>query len=370
MATNRNRVIYSAAALFAGPTPASGAHMVSGNSGASLIKQVPRVQSVSLNFDVSRQDVNQFGQLVALDQIITEPPTVNADFSYLLTDGSSESVLGFAIKGNTSFISGQLDGTQDEKNYFIQLSPDGVDAIGDSNNNTKNVIAIGNGFLSNYAIDLAVGQLPTATLSIEGLNVKVDTGNNGSTIPAVNPTNGQPITQWNYQLPTAVAYTGANIVAALRPGDITFEFPNAAIGQILSGVGAIHPQSINISVPLARENINQLGTTFAFAKVIQTPIQTTLSISALSADVTSSNLASIICNDQKNNFRIRMKNPACGGTGTEAIILDFRGAKLQTQDFGLDIGSNSTSNFTFVAQLAGVSASVSDGFFLSGTYSG
>lgn len=371
MPVNRNRVIYSAAALFVSPN-SSGQHFSSGNSGVNLLKQIPRVQSYSDNLDVSRTDVNQFGQLVALEQIITDAPSVTADFSYLLVDGAAEQALGFAIKGNTTFISGQLDGTFSELNYFLQVSPDGIDAIGDVSNNLKNVIAIGNGALSNYSINLAVGALPTATLSLEALNIKVDTGNNAdNTIPAVNPINGQAITGFRYQLPTARAYTGAGIVSALRPGDLEFSLdPNASIGNILSGIGSVNIQSVDISVPLARETISRLGSTFAYAKPLQVPITTTMSISALTADLRSSNLADVICNDQKYNFRIKMKNPSCGGTGDTAIILDFRGAKLQSQSRSLDIGSSSTTDMTFVAQVAGVSASIGDGFYMSGSYTG
>ncbi len=95
-----------------------------------------------------------------------------------------------------------------------------------------------------------------------------------------------------------------------------------------------------------------------------------MTVSALAADLRASNLADIICNDQKYNFRVKIKNPSCGGTGSDAIVIDFKGAKLQSQSYSLDIGSNATTDMTFVSQLAGVSASVSDGFFFSGSYTG
>lgn len=372
MAQNRNRTIYSAAAVYAGPTPATGAHFTSGNSGVNLIKQIPRIQTFSLNADVPRQDVNQFGQLENIDQIIVEPPTVGANFSWLLTDGSSESILGFAIKGNTTFISGQLDKTQDEKNYFVLIASEGNDAIGNTSTGTQNVIAIGNGFLSNYSVDLAVGQLPTATLSLEALNIKVDTGNNNTNnIPAVNPLNGQAVTGYTYLLPTAIAYTGTNIPSALRPGDLVLELsPNAAIGNILSGDGSVHVQSINFSVPLSREVLNRLGTPFAFSREIQVPIVSTMTVNALMADLRASALSNLLCNDALYNFRVKAKLPDCAGTGANSIIFDFKGAKLQSQDFNLDLGGAGSTTMTFQTQLAGVSNSTVKGFYFSGTYTG
>lgn len=370
MATNRNRVIYSAAALYAGPTPCTGKHFSSGNSGVNLIQQIPRVQSVSLNFDVPRQDVNQFGQLAAIDRIIVQPPTVGMNFSWLLTDLKAENILGFNTKAASTFISGQLDKSRDEINYFILLAPEGSDAVGDTATGTQNVIGVGNGYLSNYSVDLSVGQLPTASLSVEALNVKIDTGNNGTnTVPSVNPLNGQSVTAFKYQLPTAISYTGANIVSALRPGDIVLNFPaNAAIGNILSGAGSVNVQSVNFSLPLARETLNRLGTPFAFSRELQIPIQSTMTISALQADLRASNLADILCNDQNYNFEVICKQPDCAGTGAAAVIMTFRNAKLQSQDFGVDIGGAATTNMTFQSQLAGLN-DYANGYYASGNHS-
>lgn len=368
MAQNRNRVIYSAAALYAGPTPCTGQHFTSGNSGVNLINQIPRVQNVSLNFDIPRQDVNQIGQLAAIDRIIVSPPTVGASFSWYLLDGKAESLLGFAAKGQSTFISGQLDKSQDEKNYFILLASEGADAVGDTNTGTQNVIGIGNGYLSNYSLELAVGQLPRASLSIEGLNVKIDTGNMLNTVPSVNPLNGQKITGSKYVLPTAVAYTGANIASALRPGDIELQLaPNAAIGNILSGAGSVNIQSLNFSLPLSRETLNRLGTPFAFSRELQLPIQSTMTISALSADLRASNLADVLCQDNSYSFKVVCKLPDCAGTGASAVTLDYKNAKLQSQDFSLDIGGAMTVNMVFQSQLAGIN-DYSNGFYLSGNY--
>ncbi len=85
----RKRVIYQSEALYAGPTPPTGYHYSSGNSGVNLVQQVHRVQSANYSFNVSRQDVNQYGQLAAIDRIILQAPTVNLDFNYYLTNGVS-----------------------------------------------------------------------------------------------------------------------------------------------------------------------------------------------------------------------------------------------------------------------------------------
>jgi hypothetical protein len=58
--TSRNRVIYQSQALFAAPT---GTTMVTITDHA-----LHRVQSCNYNFSVTRQDINQYGELAAIDR--------------------------------------------------------------------------------------------------------------------------------------------------------------------------------------------------------------------------------------------------------------------------------------------------------------
>ena len=75
----RNRVIYQSEALFntndlvdvTASTP---------QTGALFVNQFSRVQSCNYNFNIARRDVNQFGNLAAIDRIILEQPTVGLDF--------------------------------------------------------------------------------------------------------------------------------------------------------------------------------------------------------------------------------------------------------------------------------------------------
>ena len=61
----RNRIIYQSEALFVSAT---------GITASGSVNQIHRVQSANYSFDLSRQDINQFGQLAALDRIILEQP--------------------------------------------------------------------------------------------------------------------------------------------------------------------------------------------------------------------------------------------------------------------------------------------------------
>lgn len=365
MAT-RKRVIYQSEALYVGPTPPTGYHYSSGNSGDNLISQLHRVQSANYSFNVSRQDVNQYGQLAAIDRVILQAPTVNLDFNYYLTNGVNEKRLGLNIDGLSSSISGLLNGTTDSKNYFISTSPEGTDNIGYAPA-AREVIAIGNGFLSNYSVDAAVGGLPTASVTVEALNIKVDPSASGNAIPAVDPETGTVISDVTYELPLAVNGV-AGQVSALRPGDITIQVA-AKFGAKVSGVGSANFQNVRLQAPLARQPLERLGSKFAFSREVQYPVTVTLNATANVTDLVAGNLADILCDDQNYVLSLILREPSCSGQGPIAMSYQLRGAKLDSQSFTSSIGANKSVDLTWSAQIGGPQDQ-NNGLFISGSYVG
>lgn len=365
---SRIRQIYQSAAVFVSPSPATGYMFSQGNSGTNLIKQLSRVQSVSLSASQAREDIRQFGRMDRIDAVITQPPQVSLNISYYPTNGYNEAILGFAASGQSNFLSGILDNTQSEKNYFIGMSQEGYDLVGDANSGINSCISVGNGFISNYSLNLAVGSVANASLTIEGSNAQFDTGTWLKNSPAVVPENGQAVQGVYYSLPIATDGTGANIASALRPGDIICEFPiNSALGGYASGVRGFNVQSVGISIPMSLNPIQRLGSPFPFAKTLQLPITATLTIDALATEIRESKISDLLCNDPFHNFRIRLKNPACGGTGSNAIVIDVRNAKLDNTDWNLDVSSNAaTTRMTYSAQLGAVNSQA--GVYFSGSY--
>ena len=133
----RTRVIYQNEALYVGPSPATSGHykFVTGNNAVDVPTQklsqldplsartvnsgsttvtlplvvmtsgllpnltnLDRIQSINYNFNISRKDVNQFGNLAAIDKVIIDQPTVSLDFSYLQNSFNNEKELGFDVK--------------------------------------------------------------------------------------------------------------------------------------------------------------------------------------------------------------------------------------------------------------------------------
>ena len=420
----RTRVIYQSEAVYCTVNSAFNAAALSDGD----IEQLARVQSANYSFSVSRQDVNQFGNLAAIDQIITESPTVSFDTSYYLANFSNENRLGFSVtaSGNGTFascIENVIDSSTNDyqKNYFILTTKEGKDA----NDNTTtgdfsygaSIIGIGNAFLSSYSSEGAVGGLPTVSTSVEGQNMNFVnlpysggvTDFNGCGLemnvakdavtyisgdsPAVDSSNGQSVFK-KIKLPvpvTDLSNDDGDSISTLRPGDVTLTLAkqlspgwmrnsNTATGLYQSteanlmtnpdyagaNISNAHIQSYNLSFDLSRSPIQKLGNKFSFARTIDFPISASLSIDAVLSDLTTGSLAEIINCDDKFDARITLKNPSCDDQSNTAVCnYILKGIKLDSQSFSSDIGSNKNVTLDFSTQIGGPDQ-FDHGIFMSG----
>ena len=360
------------------------------STGSGYNTQLKRVQSANYSYTINRQDVNQYGQLARIDSLVLDPPTVSVDFSYYLCDGFNERLLGFyvqtgfsdsttpgdgsSVQGN--FASGHLQATSG-KNIYIVTSPEGDDLnlgaggakTGSYTANDK-VIGIGNAYISDYSIDLSVGSLPTASVTLEGANVASSLAGplTDAAAPVVNPSvnqeSGTAVTEANGHTPgTLAAPTSGAGVTALRPGDITMTLGNFNTDTVakIGGDDGIHIQSASISLPLSRSPLDRLGSKFAFARTVDFPVTTTLSVSALMNEENARNLSALL-EQPERDVSITLKTPD-GGTG---CVWDFKQALVDSESFSSSIGSNKTVDLTFSAQIGGPEDTTA-GIFMSGS---
>lgn len=353
----RNRNIYSAEAIFVGPSPATGQH--TGVAGVNLLTQISRVQSANYSFNVERTDINQYAQLGRIDSVILTPPTVSLDFSYLLTNVTNESGLGLSVNQGVSVISGLLDGTQGDKNYFISIAPDGADNAGYAG--ARQVYGFGNGFLASYGAEGAVGGLPMGSVTVEAFNFRAYGAATGVS-PAINVTDGTAVAGAPFTIPTATS-GAAGQVTALRPGDISFSL--AGVNTIGVDPVDLKIQSFKLNVELGRDNINALGQLYPKSKPLKVPVNSKIDIEAIVGEAQAGNLNDILCNDSEYTLSITLRNPACApAVGATGMKFDFKGAKLAGQNFSSSIGPNKTVSLSFTAQAAGPQDP--RGIFLSG----
>jgi len=340
----RKRVIYQSEALFVGPT------------GSNSLTQLSRVQTANYGFDITRQDVNQYGQLAAIDRVIVEQPTVNLDFSYYANSGQNEQALGFALSSTQGALASILSGGRDINNYYILVSPEGTDANIDTLTATGNgkVIGIGNAGLTSYSIEAAVGGFPTVSVNAEGLNMKFYNSGQNQYTPDVNPEFGTANSSTTFSIP--LPNTGDGFTA-LRPGDITIS---------VSGLGVnasdLKIQSFTLSTDIGRDPIQKLGSKFAFSREITFPVTVTASFEAIIGDIAGSDnlgnaLTDIVCDDSKSydlTFNLGVPSANCDNSYTPyALKYTLKGAKLDSQSFSSSIGDNKSVTMDFSAQIGG-----------------
>jgi hypothetical protein len=356
----RNRVIYQSEALYVSEEADSTA---SGNH-----KQLQRVQSANYSFNISRQDINQYGSLARIDSIVLEAPTVSFDASYYLGDGFNEEALGFANSDfNVGFASGHMTASSG-KNLFIVTADEGIDAISQTTEaGTMPVIGIGNAYLTDYTVDASVGSIPTVSVSFEAANINAVTDASGSSVgysgielPSISQSDGSQVVG---DLTLSAATTGTSTVSALRPGDVTVSFGNAgsdAIVDISDGSAGAHVQSASLSLSMSRSPLERLGSRFPFARTVDFPVNATLSVSAIVNEITAENLADTIDSSAGIDITLTFKN---AGENTEITKYKLKNAKLESESFSSSIGSNKTVDLTFSTQIGGPSDADNNIFF-------
>jgi hypothetical protein len=349
----RKRVIYQSEALFVGAT------------GAATPSQLFRVQNANYGFDITRTDVNQYGQLAAIDRVIVEQPTVNLDFSYYASSGQNENVLGFFLGTGKGALADILTGGKDIKNYYIYVSPEGTDAnIDTAATGNGRTIGIGNANLTSYSIEAAVGSFPTVSVSAEGLNMKFYAQTTGF-VPDVNPENGAPNSGQVFSIP--LPETGAGYTA-LRPGDITFGISGLGVNA-----GDLKVQNFSLSTDIGRDSIQKLGSKYAFSREITFPVIVSANVEAIIGDIggtdnIGNSLSDLVCNDGNSynlTFNLGAPSSNCDTTYTPyALQYILKGAKLDSQSFSSAIGDNKSVTLGFSAQIGGPS-DTNKGLFIS-----
>jgi hypothetical protein len=384
----RNRVIYQSEALYV----ADGTLIPTATHPSGNIKQIHRVQTANYGFTLNRQDVNQFGNLARIDQIALEAPTVDLDFSYYLTSGAqNEKNLGFTVGTNTAnpgqFISGQtVPGNEatsqitvaSGRNFFILTVGENLDANGSASTvwmagGDSRTIGIGNGYITNYTVEAAVGALPTATVTVEGLNIRLCSGASGAQAIVPGVISDTAAASANLFVLPAPESGSLGSVTALRPGDLSViisddslltDLPTSAQSQGTYTNTAAHIQNMSIEVPLARTTLERLGSNYGFTKVVDYPFDITVNMSATLADLKTGGagaaMTDILASESPKKLSFIFKAP---GTDTNRLVYEVRGAKLLSENFSSTIGDNKSVDIVFTSQV-GAANDTANGLFV------
>lgn len=346
-------------ALLVGPTPATG-HQ----TGTSAPEPLWALSACDWSWSNPKQDVLHYGYLAARERVTLDPPEVTLNFSYYVTSAVNEDILGFNTNGTESALKYFLNKTEDEKNYFIFIAPEGADAFGLSGADTDiGIIGVGNGFLNSYSLEAAVGDFPTVSVGVQGLNFKTYTGGYLQDIPAVNPTTGLEITGRKFTISTI---SGRSVENVLRPGDITVDLSTA--GGIFYDYSTASVQSISMSFDLNRAPLNELGKKFSTSREMTFPINVNFEATMLAKGLNTGSLAQFLCQSGLYNINVTFKNPSCSGDGAQAFGFSLKNVSLEGQSSSTSAGAEAqTITTTWLGQIGGT-GDLTNGFFLSGVY--
>ena len=365
---SQNRIIYSAEALFAGPSPSSGFCFLSyvgslNNDHTDLIRnhnllhEINRVQNVSFSFTPSRSDIKQLGRRQLVDYPNVDSPNIRLDFEYLLNGLANDARLGFNVNyaqyhypntGGTArysdnFTVNVLSGLmgrqltqpagdpfyplacRDNRNIFLvrtwdtdqQLRKRGKEKVteadftrigADPESTGYQVFAFGNCYLESYRTRGAVNDFPSSSVSFSCENVAFYLSGSGANIPAINTQTRQIVNSNKFVIPVTYNEGGPYI---LHPGDIVLDITSTGDG--LSGLGVdfnnIFITNYQIEMNLNRELLNSIGYKCPLDRQINFPVFVDLNFGMTVGDTTSGALIDLLNIDSGYNIVLRLRNP-------------------------------------------------------------
>lgn len=347
---NSTRLIGQQIALLAGPSPATGAQ---NNSGQMV--QLTRLQSVDMDWQVTRQDISVLGSLAPISQEILEAPTVSMNASYGVSNLRNESGIGLYVLTSAANSSGALtniiNGSQDSKNYYIKIAPQGQDANTYAGTDCA-VVSVANANLASWSTTASVGGVPTTTIGVQGLNVEYDTLSSGFDHPGIDPSNGVNVTGVVVLPPGTTGTAGQTTL--LRPGDLRVSMIQGGAAYQGLGISSFCLQSYTVSFDLSLEPQQCLGSRFPTNRYAQFPVTVSVGMEAQMKDIGSGSLAALLCNDRPVDITITLADPACGtGIGADKVRYTILGAKQTSQPLNLALQGNSTVSLNFESTIGG-----------------
>ncbi|MFZ9847485.1 MAG: hypothetical protein ACO3EE_04975 [Flavobacteriales bacterium] len=312
----------------------------------------------NLSFDVqhARTRAKQIGSADYSFDALQFSPIIQLSFNYIPSSVFvNENYLGLNFQTGTSLTS-CLSGAngRDFNLYFLLSDLFGEDLIYRiKQNETLNglsYIGFGNCALTSYSLSLAAGQLPATSLSVESVNMIMNTVT-GDYIncPAVNLAVGNQDNLSGISIDNSYFLSGLSGlntdgtgIPVLKTYSSAFEISgqNLECPSIkLSPQENSALQTLQFSLNLERENSFGFGSDFVYDRKIKYPILGDLSISAVSLDLNTGNgnLTGVMSNESGYALNLTF----------DQHQLNFANTKLENHSYNIDYNSFLTAEFNF-----------------------
>lgn len=346
-----NRTFAPNQALFVSASPATG------TAATGTLLQLFRVKTYGVDENYTRERVEQIGQTDPVSQEIVAAPSYPLNIDWTQANLYNESGMGFNLDGVSSAFTNFSNGTQLDKNYYVAFSSEGVDAIGDGSI-FRDVIGVGNAVVASYQAQGSVGNFPTVNVSLQGLNVKIDTTCSGIDTAAVIPSTAASAIG-TIIVPTAVSGLAGNI-STLRSDGVVVN-----IGNTPFGLANFCATSYNLQAQLNLVPNQCLGDRFPNARLITYPIPVTIAVEANLKDLGAGKANSFICNDSPTDIDIQIFQPGCTGSrGALSVGYKITNAKFVSRQFKTDVKSQFTTVSLNFEALCGINAGAGKSVFL------
>ena len=362
----RNRITYNVQDLFFGPPSGE----ISEIAGYHLLKQIDGVQSVNYDFNITRAEIGVLGKSQNAARQVIEPPSISIDFSYLLNGITNEKRMGLnvASDGTTPAVPFFFDNyfnenrTLDSRNIYLVTNLSELDVreqnidyifsssdpllIEDQRAFGYGILAFQNSYVSNYSVDISIGSLPKANVSLVADNAIFYSSGSGVHVPRLNTRNGTVYSDGTKIL--IPKHELSNFTRAFRPGDITVNIQRTASATdapISFETDKI--QSFGFEVPLNRENVSYFGHKLYADRPLTLPIKSNINLGLLAGETFSGSFLSNLNRDDEYNLTVVCKT----SDGSVGIRYGLSGAKFDSASYSSAIGENKTSDLKFSVDL-------------------
>jgi len=305
-----NRIIYQSQAVSVGGTTLDG------------------VQSCNYGIDIGREDVNQFGQLGAVDKVILAAPTCTMEIGYYAG--------GF---GGATVEPGKLNGLLQSGMYGSQSGVDVV--VGLTTNEGIDYTAAGNavtlksGVLTSFSCEASVGAIVNNTLSFAGTDF-----NYGTSMPTAPTTTIDIATQ-----------TGVSCIIT--------EVGGAASSPTPSGT-FVNYQSATVNYDLGQEVLQRLGdssTPYYYAVVPTFPATSNIDFESLAINqgmkIVVNNLA-----QSANTATTAVEDGGYANVQVNVGGVEYKlvNCTMDSHNFSSSVGDNATLSASFAATIGGTAS--------------
>lgn len=306
----RNRIIYQSQAV-----------ALTGDATSNTLTTLHGVQSVTYGIEVSREEVNQFGQLGAVDRIVLEAPTATQEVQFHYPNGLTAAQLNALVTGSLgSAVNGLM----------ISLDSDeGLDYA--TSNNTTSTVHLKSGRLSSFSFEASVGAIPSVTLGFEGTSLVYASA---PALPVTAPTDSY--------ISDLVGFT-----------DVSLSLANGSTTHIDT-----HAQSATLSFDLGSEGLQRLGSGgLVYARVPTFPATATLEVEGIAIDRGMSLDLDLLAAKASSGSNTDIGGRTNVSVTVGSITFTLQNATLDSVSYNNAIGDNATCSATFGVSIGGASSS-------------